>query len=359
MSLASSPDGWFSRRSLGRLALIAGLATLAPPVLAQTVTTADTGHLTGADRMQRLIAGAKKEGTVTLYSSVTVDDMTPIANAFQKKYGITIKVWRGASGDILNRLVTEARGGRYDADVVETASPDVEAMSREKLFQEVQSPVFADLMANSISANRLWVATRVIIFSGAYNTNVIRKADLPKTYDDLTNPKWKGKLGIEGTDSNWFMTLALALGEQKATTVLEDIVTKNGISVRKGHTLLTNLVASGEVPLALTPYYHEVEPLKKMGAPIDHLYLAPVIAMPSAAAVVKKAPHPYAAMLFFDFLLSDAQKIWADRDTVPTNLKYQKLPAGLKLNMLDVPKYVDENAKWDKLFKDILAKQTR
>jgi iron(III) transport system substrate-binding protein len=210
-------------------------------------------------------------------------------------------------------------------------------------------------MPRAVMPNRPWVATRIIIFSGAYNTMLVKPAQAPKTYEDLLNPKWKGKLGIEGTDSNWFMTLVGALGEAKGIKLFQDIVAKNGISVRRGHSLLSNLVASGEVAIALTPYYHEVEPLKKAGAPVTQLYLSPVVAMPSAAAITKKAPHPYAAMLFLDFVLTDGQKIWAGRDTVPANMKYQHLPKGITLTMIDIPKYIDESAKWDKIFKAVLS----
>ena len=319
----------------------------------------DPAHFSGPDRTARLIAGARKEGFLNLYSSAISEHMTAVTSAFEKKYGVKVRLWRGASEDILQRTVTEARGGRFDVDVVETASPQIIAIDREKLLQEYQTPVAADLMRESAIPGAPWLPSRLIVFTGAYNTNLVKKADLPRRYEDLANPKWKGKLGIEADDNNWLMALDGALGESKGVNLFREIVAKNGMSVRKGHTLMANLVASGEVPIALTIYYHEVEPLKRAGAPIEELNIAPAFAFTAGAGLAKRAPHPYAAVLFLDFLLSDGQKILADHDNVSTNIKYQRLPKDIRLSFLDVPKYMTENAKWTKLYKDSLLNPRR
>jgi iron(III) transport system substrate-binding protein len=140
------------------------------------------------------------------------------------------------------------------------------------------------------------------VFIIAYNTNAVKKADAPKSFAELSDPKWKGKLGIESDDDNWLMTMSAALGGDR---LFRDIVAKNGISVRKGHALLATLIASGEVPVALDAYYDEIGSLKKSGAPVEMVLASPVVSMPTAVGVLKRAPHPYAAVLFSDFLLSD------------------------------------------------------
>jgi iron(III) transport system substrate-binding protein len=329
------------------------------PWSAHAQTAAGPAHLAGPDRTARLIAGAKKEGTLNLYSSAIAEHMNAVGAAFEKKYDVKMVLWRGASEEILQRIVTEARGGRFTVDVVETAAPQIVAVDREKLLQEVQTPVRADLMPGTIIQGAPWLPSRLVVFTGAYNTNLIKKADLPKRYEDLLDPKWKGKLAIEADDNNWLMAISGALGEEKGVKLFRDIVAKNGISVRKGHTLMANLVASGEVPIALTVYHHEVAPLKRAGAPIDEIDIAPVFAFAAGAGMAKRAPHPYAAMLFIDFLLSDGQKILAEHDNVSTNVKYPSLPKDVQLSFLDVPKYMDESAKWTKLYKDILLNQKR
>src|SRR5205085_6286876 len=152
-------------------------------------------------------------------------------------------------------------------------------------------------------------------------TNIIKRADAPTTYQDLLHPRFKGKLGIEADDANWFMSVAGALGEEKGLRLFRDIVAANGMSVRKGHTLLANLVPSGEVPLALTAYSYRIEQLKKEGAPVEIAYLPPVVSFPTGAGVFRRAPHPHAALLFEDFMLTDGQTILAQREAVPTNPK--------------------------------------
>ncbi len=208
---------------------------------------------------RRLIEGARREGEINLYSSLVVEDLTAIAAAFDKKYGIKVKFWRAGSEKVVQRIVTEARAGRFDFDVVETNGPELESLHRELLLQKATSRHFADILPQALMAHREWVGTRLNMFVHAYNTNLVKKKDLPKSYRDLLDPKWKGKLAIEAEDMDWFATLVKEMGEEKGLKLFRDIVRTNGISVRKGHTLLAGLVASGEVPFALTVYKHNAE----------------------------------------------------------------------------------------------------
>jgi iron(III) transport system substrate-binding protein len=327
---------------------------------AQTLTTADTGHFTGADRTQRLIAGAKKEGALTVYSSAQIAVMTAVGNAFEKKYGVKFTLWRGSSEQIVQRVQAEARANRLVADVVETAGPSMEAMSRAQLLQDIATPVTAELMPEATAQGRPWIVSRLSVFTLAYNTNRVRKADIPANYEGLLDPKWKGRLGIEADDNNWLMTATAALGEERGLKLMRDIVAKNGISVWKGHSLMANQVVSGEVPVALTAYVDEIETLKKTGAPIDYAFATPTVAMPTAVGVFKRAPHPHAAVLFADFVLSEeGQKILAGHGMVTTNLKVQRLPSDVKLVFMDVGKYLDESAKWARLYRETFVSNAR
>ena len=343
------------RGTLARLFTI--VACLFAATAAHAETIADIANLSGPDRTQRLIDGARKEGVVSLYSSAVIDDTNAIAGAFEQKYGVKVQLWRGSSEDILRRAATEHRGGRYDADVAETAGTEMEGLQRERLLQEMSSPVFAELIPQAVKPHRAWVTSRLSIFTAAYNTTLIAPADAPQSYDALLDPKWKGKLGIEADDGNWFMSVANAMGEDKAVALFRNIVALNGISVRKGHTLLANLVVAGEVPLALTVYGYRVNALKGKGAPIEGVVLPPAIALPTGIAVFAKAPHPYAAALFMDFFLSDGQRILLARGNVPSNRTVAEPPPGLTL--VDVSKFLDEGDKWTKLFKEIFAGQGR
>lgn len=332
---------------------IAVAASFAGAVSGHAQTMADLAQYSGPDRTQRLIDGAKKEGAVTLYSSAVVADSNAIIEAFTKKYGVPVRLWRGSSEDILRRAVTEARGNRYDADVAETAGTEMEGLDREKLLVEVASPVFSQLVPQAVVPHRGWVTDRLSIFTAAYNTTVIHPADAPKSYEDLVDPKWKGKLGLEADDANWFMAIAQHMGEAKAVALFRKIVATNGMSLRKGHTLLSNLVVAGEVPLGLSVYGYRVTELKRRAAPIDGVVLPPGLALPTGIAAFNKAPHPNAALLFMDFYLTEGERILAERGNVPTNRTVQELPPGI--SFVNVAQFLDQEDKWTKLFKQTFA----
>lgn len=324
---------------------------------AQAKSTAEIASYTGADREQRLAEGAKKEGALMIYTSAPIDDMQALTSAFEKKYGVKAKVWRAGSEKVLQRVVTEGRAGRFDVDIIETNGPELESLHREKLLQAVKSPYVKDLIPQAPRPHGEWVATRLNIFAQAYNTNAVKKEDVPKSYQDLLDPKWKGKLGIEAEDADWFAGVIGELGEEKGLKLFRDIVATNGISVRKGHTLLTNLVASGEIPLALTVYNYKAEQLKKKGAPLDWFTIAPAIARPNGVAVAKQSPNPHAAVLFHDFMLTDGQKILLDRNFVPTSAKLETKLNKMPIKFVDPKIILDENAKWTKLYDEIFTKQ--
>jgi iron(III) transport system substrate-binding protein len=336
--------------------LALALAPLAgAPARAQSGTLAELAMYSGPDRTQRLIEGARKEGTITVYSSLTVDDMKVFGGAFEKKYGIKLQLWRSSSEDILQRAVVEARGGRYDVDAIETSAAEMESLHREKLLQEVKSPHIADLSPAALLPHREWIGDRLNLITSAYNTDLIKPADLPKTYDDLLAPKWKGKLGIDGEDSVWFGALIAALGEERGVKFFRELVRTNGLSVRRGHTLLANLVVSGEVPFALSAYQYKIEQLRKSGAPIEWYVIPPGISRFLGTGVMRRAPHPNAAILFLDFMLSDAQALLLGREFTPTNTKVK--PLDIPFKVIDPAQMLDEGDKWAKLFDAIVVKQ--
>ena len=361
----------FERRSLCRIAPTFGVvvcllswAIAAPPVAAQSDTPAfDTIALyNGPDRMARLIAGAKKEREVDVYTSETVNDEAALGAAFQKKFGLRLNVWRGSATDILQRTVTEARGGRFSVDAIETGAITMESLQREQLLQRVDIPALADLKPQAIRPHHEWIGTRYNVFVAAYNTAAVNNKDLPKSYADLTNPKWKDKLGVEAESSDWFGTLTEALGGERGVALFRDIVAKNGISVRRGHTLLANLVVSGEVPLAISTYLYKVAQLKARGAPIDWFTIPPVVARFEGVGVARRAPHPYAAMLYLDFMLTDAQAILAKRDFLPASAKVPPasaaaLPPGTALTFIDPAKALDQNRDWSTTYRQIVINQ--
>ena len=347
------------RRNVIKAALAASLAAaLAAPAFAAPID--DAMALKGPDREKKLLEGAKKEGSLLIYTSAQSDDMGALVDAFKKKYGLNVEVWRSSSEKVLQRAVQETRANKHAMDIAETNGPELESLSREKIAAKLQGPYLADLIPAAIRPHGEWVGTRLNVFVQAYNTQQVKKADLPKTWEDLANPKWKGKLGIEQEDADWLQGEFAELGEARAMKVFKDIVAANGISVRKGHTLLTQLVVSGEIPLALTVYNYKAEQLKNKGAPIDWFTIGPAIARPNGIAVNKNAPHPYAATLFFDFEISpEGQKILAGRDFVPTSKKVDTPLNKVPMKFVDAAASLDQGQKFDKLYQDLFTRAAR
>jgi iron(III) transport system substrate-binding protein len=329
-------------RGITRWLALAALAAL--PAVAQT---------------DALVGAAKKEGTLTFYTTIAEKDLPVIVKPFEDKYGIKVNVWRAGTDKVLQRTIQEARANRNDVDVVHYGSPEMEALAREKILKPVEDPVQKDLIAGSVPAHKQWAATILSVWVQAYNTQAVKKADLPKKWDDLLDPKWKGKLGIEGKDDDWFATVVQQLGgEPKGVEFFRKLADSNGISVRKGHTLLNNMVVSGEVPLALTVYNYMPQQAKDKGAPIDWFVIEPAIARSNAVGIAVKAKHPNAALLFYEYLLGpDGQKAMTSIDYVPTNTKVASPLKGIRIVATDPARSLDESEKWSKLFEDIIVKK--
>jgi iron(III) transport system substrate-binding protein len=343
-------------RSISRRQACAGLAGALMLPCAGTLAqqAAALAGYQGADREQRLVEGAKREGGLLLYSSMQIDSITPLKRAFEAKYGVKVGIWRGSGKDILQRAITEAAAGRHDVDVMESDSFALEALNRESLLQDVRSP-YADDLVPQARAHAGWVGTRVNIVAGVYNTRLVKKERLPKTYEDLLDPAYKGMLGIEADDYDWFGMLVGLIGEEKGLKLFRDIVARNGISVRKGHTLLTNLVAAGEVSIGLTVFMQNVDVARKNGAPVDWFLLPPTIARPAAMGVAKSAPHPAAALLYYDFMLSDGQKIMLGREFVPTSTRIPSVLSRISVNFVSDELVLDQGGKWQQLYADVLG----
>ncbi len=334
--------------------------SLACLALAMPATAQDYSLLNynGPDRAEKVLAAAKKEGTLTLYTSIAEKDIAPLVTPFEQKYGIKVKVWRAGSDKVLQRTLTESAGKRYEVDAIHISGPEMEALHMEKILQPVSNPAFKNLLPGSVPPHGEWVATLLTVFVQAYNTNQIKKEDLPKSYQDLLDPKWKGKLGIETEDFDWFATVVTDLGEAKGLKLFRDIVATNGISVRKGHSLLNNMVGAGEVPLGLTIYNYMPEAARKKGAPIDWFVLEPAVARTNGIGIARRASRPNAALLFYDYMLSsDAQKILASMDYVPANATVESPLKNIKLKIIDPAVTLGQMDKWTKAYDEIVLKR--
>jgi len=333
------------------------LAALLPAAALAQAKAADILNYQGPDRDKRLIAQARQEGSVAVYTSLAPTESQPMAEAFQKKYGIKVDLWRSQSERVVQRVVSEARAGRHAVDVIATNGPEMESLAREQVLTTYFTPHAVDLPAASIPRHRLWLPDRLQFFVVGYNTNLVKREDLPKSIRGFADPKWKGKLGIEAGDAEWMATLVRKWGEAEGMAFFRKL-SEMRPEVRKGHPLMAQLVSAGEIPVCLTAYSANVETLKRKGAPIDY---APIdaIARPQGISISKNAPRPAAALLFVDFVLSaeDGQRLYEEMGRPPVNRKVKSQLTNFEHIYLDVVTVVDDAAKWDRLWEELFLKK--
>jgi iron(III) transport system substrate-binding protein len=307
----------------------------------------------GADRDRRVLEGAKREREAIVYTSLNLKDSVPISEAFEKKYGVKISLWRSSSEKVLQRAVTEARAGHFSVDAFELNGPELEAMYREGLLEEYYSPQFENLPAAAFPKHRHYAADRFNFFTIAYNTNLVKPSEVPNSYEDLTNPRWIGRIGIEASDTDWFGSIVKAMGEDQGLALFRKLARMKP-QIRTGHTLIAELVAAGEIPLAATIYNHNAERLKVKGAPINWKPLSPTFGRPNGVAVAKRAAHPHAALLFADFMLSlEGQKLLKKRNRVPASNKVDSNLNDFPYRMIDPVVVLDEAEKWERIWAEL------
>ena len=342
--------------------LLAAGTVLSAPAIAQVkanATAAGVGLYAGPARLRKLVEGAKKEGGLNLYTSAQSDDMGLLVGAYEKKYAVKVNVWRASSEKVLQRAIAEARAGRFSCDILETNGPEMEAMHREQLLEEFFSPHFKDLPPAAFPRHRHYVADRFNFFTVAYNTNLVKADEVPKTYEDLLHPRFAGRVGIEAGDADWFGAMVKAMGEEKGLAFFRKLAAAKP-EIRSGHTLMAELVASGEIPLAATIYNHNAERLVVKGAPIRWKALKPTFGRPNAIGVARRAPHPYAALLFSDFMLSlEGQTILKERNRVPSSRAVDTHLNKFPFEMIDPVITLDEAGRWEKLWSDLFLKGQR
>src|SRR6266581_517852 len=312
-----------SSRFRARRVALAALVGFAAAAFAQTPAGPASPHreiymYQGADRDKRLVEGAKKERELLFYSTMTVAD------------------------------------GKALATVFETSSHRIEALYRERLLEDFHTPALRDIVPEAFPRGHgQYVADRFAFFVMGYNTDLVKREELPVTYGDLLQPRWAGRITIEGTDVLWFAAVAKAMGEDKGVVYFRRLAAMRP-EIRHGHIHTAQLVASGEVPFFLTAYNNNIETLKLKGAPVDWKPLQPAFGQAAAIGVSRYAPHPHAALLFTEFVLSkEGQEILKSGNRVPTSRRVDSPLNKFKYEIIDPMLALDEGDKWDKLFSNL------
>ena len=263
----------------------------------------------------------KEGGTLNFYGTLAQINAAKILPVFEKRFpGIKVNHVDATADKLAVRAITEARGGKVLADVFQMSLENILQLHEQKLTLDQVPPEAAAYPANLKSS--YWLAGDLIIITAAWNTNLVKKGDEPTQFDDLADPKWKGKLIGEPRDVELLMGLARYKfkNDEKAISLIKKIAANN-VEFHKGHSDLAELLVAGQAAACITCYAHHYPPRIKKGAPVGYM-LTEGIATINATALAKGAPHPNTAWLFARWSASEeGQKVYAEGGRNPTHPK--------------------------------------
>ncbi len=282
------------------------------------------------DRQKILVEGAKKEGKISWYTSLIVDQVVrPVTAAFEKEYPfIQVEFFRANSERIVQRMFSEYQAKRHDVDLLD-GTVTAAMIRRANFLQRFHSPSLAEHSAETKDPQGNWASTNVYFFALGYNTRLVKPNEVPKTYEDLLNPRWKGQMmwsSSRGSGAPMFIGNVLqSMGESGGKAYLQKLKAQNIAKSTASNRQLLDLVIAGEYPIALHIFNHHAHISKTAGAPVDWQALEPATATLNTIALASRAPHPHASMLFLDFILSErGQKVFQQVNYLPS---HPKVPA--------------------------------
>jgi iron(III) transport system substrate-binding protein len=304
------------------------------------------------DATAKLIEGAKKEGQAVWYTTTTLDQSQQVVQAFEKKYPfIKVTLFRTGGGPLLNKILTETRGGLNAWDVVVGRGEMVLPLIDKKLLATYSSPERSGVYPDLMDKRGYWTAWYVNGYVLGYNTKLIKKDDVPKTYEALLNPKWKGgQISVDTEAFGMLQGLIGVWGKEKAVNYFKQLAALDPVP-RRGNTERVQLTLAGEYPLLLA-YNQTIERMTQRRAPIDWVPLEPVVIQVNPAMLAAKAPHPNAGRLFMDFLISkDGGELLRSFQRIPVRKDVEPDPPRLFRGF----KYVIESPEGYKNFDETVS----
>jgi len=301
---------------------LAGVAICASLLLSSTLYGKDAeeiwrelAKLSGEKRQKALITESKAEAKVVFYANISTDHLEILRQDFEKRYpGIKLEIWRGSGERTSNRILTEARAGKFDADVIGPGNEYLPTLMKAGLVGRYNSPERVGYLEIHKDRDGYWTSYVYNLAVIAYNTKLVSAAEAPRTYEDFLNPKWKGDFAIDMEPDRAVMGWLKTWGEEKTERFFRGLM-RNEPVVRKGHTLLTQLLCAGEFKVAVELYAYRLAEVKnEKGCPVEIVYPDPTPGAVTPLVVAKRAPHAHAAALLVDYLLSEpGQRILAER----------------------------------------------
>ena len=331
----------------------------APELCAQTpksMTVSEIAAYNKPDREKMLYEGAKKEGKLMWYTSLTGGPNTDAPKVFEAKYpGVQVEVYRGDSDALIARIVQEAQAKRYIVDNVETTFPILKVMQEYKLLAPYTSTYLAaypdEVKEQTAKGLVYWATDRESYIGLAYNTNSIQGNAVPKGFDDLLKPELRGKIGFATSDTGNRVIAAMlaSKGPEFVQKLKTQQISLHSVSGRA----ILDMVISGELGLSPTIFLSHSRVSIAKGAPIKWVPMDLVPTNAGGVALPLNAPHPYAGMLFAEFLLSPEGQKFLGRYGLDSALNKPDFKRFYAEAGMTVEKYEKENEKWEKLLREI------
>ncbi|HTM10746.1 MAG TPA: extracellular solute-binding protein [Verrucomicrobiae bacterium] len=308
----------------------------------------------------KIIEDAKKEGKFVFYTVLTLPDSQALLKGFQQKYPfIEPELFRLGAEKMRTKILTEARAGRHFFDVTSMDVVENGVLQGQRMFSPYKASGRDAVPAGLKDEEGYWTAIYVRQFVLAYNTRMVQAKDLPKDWPDILAPAWKGKIGMDSEETEWYGALAEYWGRDKARKFLRALAAQEP-GLHQGHTLIAKLTLAGEFPLSIA-HASRIEQMKGQGAPLDWLdKVDPVVTSPSVISLSAHAPHPNAARLFIDYALSyEGQKIMRDLYRVPVRSDLPPLAKKLDIKGMRAafvnPKIAERYSEYQKDYQEIFG----
>jgi iron(III) transport system substrate-binding protein len=278
-----------------------------------------------------LIEQAKKEGKVTFCSTTNISESKPLLDGFHSRYPfIEPELNRTGGTALLNKIVNEAKAGKPSVDVIEARAEYITMLKKADLLAKYDSPERRYYPENLKDKEGYWTAFFINLNTPGYNTRLTSPSELPRTYEEMLHPRWKGKLSMDSEDFEWFRTLLKLKGKEKAMKFFHALKEQEPIFGR-GHTTQVQLMAAGEFPLVVNLYAHRIETFKQDRAPVEWYPIEPVPTTIFVVMVSSKAPHLASGRLLTDYILSrDGQEFVRKSHRVPAREGIDPDPPRLK-----------------------------
>lgn len=308
-----------------------------------------------------LLAKAKKEGSVTIYSSINEKEGLVFWKDFTEATGIKVNYVRGSDTKLLARIAVEKRAGKEDWDVLSTTA--LNKMPKQWLakIDPAQAKAIPD---KAKDPDGRWIGIYANYNAIGYNTSKVKKSELPQTYEDfLKHPEWAGKVAVDHSDEEWLYALYKYYGADKGETLVKNIIKTLHPAVTTGHLAMARSLGAGEYAIALNNYVNLILNVKLRGGPVDFHAISPVAVFYGQIGINSKAPHPNAAMLAVNYSLSEqGQTHLTAAGRIPTRPGVETNPPGVMKafegkEIIPVEFSPEEAKKWSKRYKKLFVRR--